>query len=93
MREIKIELTEDERAILEYNMFAYQGIQINFNQIFLSNFKFNNEHYDRIIDTLAQRYSTLQKQICDLLYSRGHEGIRAKSYDFFINDGMLFVRT
>lgn len=94
MRErIVIELTEDERLRLEFRLFEYQGLQINFNQLVSGNFDYDNEHYSRIIDTLLEKYSVLQKALYETLSAHGYKNISVKSYDFFLDEGVLTVQT
>ena len=93
MQKLEMELTEKETLTLEYRVFEYQGLQINLNQFLNNNYEFNEEHYNRLIETLIDKYTLLQHCLFNILESHGYKNISVKSYDFYLTESTLTVIT
>jgi len=91
VRKITIQLTNEEQAVFEYRLFEYQGLQINFDQVLNSGFKFDEHHYDRVILSLTEKYAAFQKCLMSVLTSHGYADICVKAYDFFLDNGELII--
>ena len=92
MQDIVIKLSEDDQHVLEYYIFAYDGIKVNLNQFLFNNLDFNEENYNRLIDTLIEKYSDLQKKVYEILQKYNYKNIPVKTYDFFLNEGVLKIK-
>lgn len=91
MQEIKIKLDDRDKSILEYRIFAYEGLKISISQFIYSNFEYNQEHYNRLIDTYIEKYSELQKELFIILNKYGYKNIQFKTYKFYINENILSI--
>ncbi len=91
MQSISINLTESEKLEVEYRIFEYRGTKIDVDQYIHSNRLYNEEHFNRIINTNIEKYAALQKCLYALLGSRGHKNISIKDYDYRINENCLTV--
>jgi hypothetical protein len=89
--QISIELTEEEKLEFEFRAFQYQGLQINFNQYLADGREYTDEHFNRITDTLLDKYAALQKCLYKILKNHGYKNIAIKSFDFFINENVLII--
>lgn len=94
MRQIKIDLTPEEEKVFEFRLYQYQGLQIAINQFISTNeFEYNEEHYDRIIDTLAEKYGALKENIFELLQKRRIEDSSVLNCSFEYSKGVLELRS
>jgi hypothetical protein len=91
--QLKIQLTEDEKLKLSFRVFEYQGLQVNLNQYLSGEHKFSEEHYNRVIETLLEKYTLLQKCLLGILTDHGHKNIKVKSYEFYLAEDTLIVLT
>jgi hypothetical protein len=94
MEYITIKLTEEESALFEYALFQYRGIELNFRQFIYTDYVYSEDHYNRIINTLIEKYSILQKQLYKILENHNYKNINInKEYDFLIDENVLTIYT
>jgi hypothetical protein len=91
MQQFQIELTEEEKLVLGYRNFEYKGMQVNLEQYVEGNREYNEEHYNRLIDTLLEKYTLLQKCLIKIMEAHGHKRIPIQSFDFYLNESTLIV--
>jgi len=91
LQQIEIQLTEVEKLALEFQNFQYNCLQINFNQFMTSNYHYNEEHYTRLIDTLIEKYTLLQKSIFEILNNHGYASIPVQDFYSFVNSNILII--
>lgn len=91
MPKITVNLTHEEELELQYRIFQYQGLQINFKEFLATERDYSEEHYNRLIDTLLEKYSALQNCILTILLKNGHKEIRVENFYFTVPEGFLIV--
>lgn len=91
MPKIEIQLSEKEKLVLQFRVFEYQGMQISINQFINSDRGYNQEHCDRLFNTMLEKYSMLQEYLLNILAAHGHKKVPVRNYDFYINHGELTV--
>lgn len=91
MRTITVVLTEDEKLEFEFRAYQYQGLQINLNQYLSEDREYSEEHFNRIIDTLLEKYSAFQKCLFKIFKAHNVERIAIKSFDFMVNENTLTI--
>jgi len=90
MQRIEINLLEDEKLELEFRSFEYNGLRINFNQ-FVVGYDFDEKNYNRLINTLLEKYTLLQKCLLKILENHGYKKILVKTFDFYVADMKLII--
>jgi len=91
MQKLEINLTEEEKMVIEFRLFEYQGLQINVDQFVHGDLEYNEEHYNRMVNTLLEKYSQLQMCLYGILTAHGYKDIKVCTYDFYLNYGRLTV--
>ena len=91
MQKIEIKMTEEEKLVLQFRVFEYQGMQISVNQFINSNREYNQEHCDRLFDANLEKYSLLQECLFNILAAHGYKKVPVKSYDFYLDYEVLTV--
>lgn len=89
--QIKIKLDQDEKHELEYYTFALNGVQIQFEQCMKRIYEYNDEMFEKLMNTLIKKYADLQKCQYKILKNHGYEKIKIISRSFYINDGVFEV--
>jgi len=89
MQNIVIKLDDKDRAVLEYYMFAFDGLKIKIDQFIHSNFDYNEEHYNRLINTYIEKYADLQKCLYNILVKYNYKNVYINQYQFYINENIL----
>lgn len=89
--QIEIKLNEKERLALEYAVFAYDGIRINFEQYMRKIYEYDDEMFRKLTDVLIEKYSNLQKQIYKILDNHGYKNIKVSIFSFYLNEGLLKI--
>lgn len=93
MSKITINLSHEEELELQYKIYQYQGLQINFNLYLESGRDYNDEHYTRVIDTLVEKYASLQNYILNLLIKNGYKNNKIINYDLTLPEGKLTIES
>jgi hypothetical protein len=93
MPKIIIKLSKEEELELQYKIYQYQGLQINFNLFLQSGREFNEDHYNRLIDTLLEKYTALQSYIINLLVKNGYKNNKIINYDITVPEGTLIIES
>ena len=91
MQKLTFELSSEEKLTLEYRTFEYHGLQINLDQFLQSGYDFNEDHYNRLIDTLVEKYAALQTCLIGILAAKGHKTDLTKPCDYQVVDYTLRV--
>jgi hypothetical protein len=91
-KEIKIQLTEDEKLELEYHNYQYQGVRILVEQFLNTAREYNEEHYNRLIDTYCEKYTNLQKCIYSFLDKQGLKSVPISDFTYFVNKQELVIK-
>jgi hypothetical protein len=91
MPKIEIDITEEEKLTLEFRNFEYCGLQIGLNQFLSSDYEYNEEHYNRLVQTLIEKYTLLQKCLMDILTTHGHRNIAVRTFDLHVVEDKLVL--
>jgi len=91
MSKVEITLTEEEKLTLEFRTFEYHGLQINIDRFLHSEEEYNQEHYNRLVNTMLEKYACLQKCLLEVLENHGYKKAKVQNYDFYLTEGMLNV--
>ena len=91
MPKIEITMTEEEKLVLQYRLFEYNGLRVNVDNFLHSDREYNKEHCDRLFNVNLEKYSLLQECLFNILAAHGYKKVPVKSYDFYLNYGELTV--
>jgi hypothetical protein len=87
---LKIDLTPEEEKVFEFRLFQFQGLQVAINQYLnTSDLQYNEEHYNRLTDTYAEKYRLLTENIINLLNNRQYKDILVQGFNYEYTKGCL----
>lgn len=93
MRNIEIELTEKEELKLEYYNYQFNGIKLIVEQFMQTGYDYNEEHYNRIINTYSDKYADLKKCLYNILNNHSVKDIPIIEFSYYINNHTLMITT
>lgn len=92
MQQLTVELKDEQRKSFEFKLYQFQGMQIAINQFLTNNsFDYNEEHYDRLTDTFAEKYQIFNEYIIQILIENGIKNVPVQILNYRYSDGNLNV--
>lgn len=92
MQRARIILGDSEKGLLEFHLFRYRGAQNAMEQfLYTHEFEYNEEHYQRLVNTYLDLYAAAQKYILDIVVDRGYTLVDFNTFAYNYANGELTV--
>jgi hypothetical protein len=92
-RNLQITLTRDEAALLEFYLFQHRGLQNALEQFLTTHeYEYNEEHYQRLVNTYLDLYTKVQTTILNIVINRGVESLDFQNFWYDYKNKILRVQ-